>query len=65
MFGCRREAPLPEVPKEVVVVSDAQSTLNEFEISRSIRGVCGASNPVEPPGDPFDPGLAYIETMAT
>jgi hypothetical protein len=50
------EAPLPELPEEVVVVPDAQSTPDEFEISRPIRGVCGASNPVVPPtGGPIDP----------
>jgi hypothetical protein len=52
----RSEAPLPELLEEVVVVPDAQSALNEFEISRPVRGVCGASNPVVPPGDPIDPG---------
>jgi hypothetical protein len=44
----RSEAPLPELPEEVVV-PDAQSALNEFEISRPVRGVCGASNLVVPP----------------
>jgi hypothetical protein len=43
------EAPLPEHPEEVVVVPDAQSAPNEVEISRPVRGVCGASNPVVPP----------------
>jgi hypothetical protein len=50
------EAPLPELPEEVVVVPDAQSASNEIEISRPDRGVCGASNPVVPPGDPIDLG---------
>ena len=50
------EAPLPEPPEEVVVVPDAQSAPNEVEISRLVRVVCGASNPVVPPGDPIDPG---------
>jgi hypothetical protein len=49
------EAPLPELLEEVVVVPDAQSGPNEVEISRPIRGVCGSSNPVVPPGDPIDP----------
>jgi hypothetical protein len=44
----RIEVPLPELPEEVVVVPDAQSGPNEFEISRPVRGVCGASNPVVP-----------------
>jgi hypothetical protein len=43
------EAPLPELPEEVVVVPDAQSGTNKFEISRPVRGVCGASNLVVPP----------------
>jgi hypothetical protein len=50
------EAPLPELREGVVVVLDAQSAPNAVEISRPVRGVCGASNPVVPPGDPFDPG---------
>jgi hypothetical protein len=45
----RIEAPLPELPEEVVVVLDAQLGTNEYEISRPLRGVCGASNPVVPP----------------
>jgi hypothetical protein len=45
----RSEAPLTELPEEVVVVPDAQSAPNEFKISRPVRGVCGASNPVVPP----------------
>jgi hypothetical protein len=45
----RSEAPLPEFPEEVVVVPDAQSAPNEAEISRPIRDICGASNPVVPP----------------
>jgi hypothetical protein len=45
----RIEAHLPELPKEVVVVSDVQSGPNEFEISRPVRDICGASNPVVPP----------------
>jgi hypothetical protein len=45
----RIEAHLPQLPEEVVVVHDAQSGPNEFEISRPVRGVCGASNPVVPP----------------
>jgi hypothetical protein len=36
----RIEAHLPELPKEVVVVLDAQSGLNECEISRPVCGVC-------------------------
>jgi hypothetical protein len=52
----RIEAPLPELPEEVVVVPDAQSGPNEYEIYRPLHGVCGASNPVVPPGDPNDPG---------
>jgi hypothetical protein len=44
------EAPLPELSgKKVVVVPDAQSTPNEVEISRPVRGACGASNPVLSP----------------
>jgi hypothetical protein len=43
------EAPLSELLEEVVVVPDAQSTTNEVEISRPVRGVCGASNPVVHP----------------
>jgi hypothetical protein len=50
------EAPLPELPEEVVVVSGAQSAPNEVEISRPVRGVCGALNLLVPPGDPIDPG---------
>jgi hypothetical protein len=50
------EAPLHEFPEELPVVSDAQSAPNEVEISRLVRVVCGASNPVVPPGDPIDPG---------
>jgi hypothetical protein len=50
------EAPLPELLEEVVVVLDAQSSPNEFEISHPVRGVCWASNPVVPLGDPIDPG---------
>jgi hypothetical protein len=42
------EAPLPELSEEVVVLPDAQSAPNEVEISRLVRGVCGASNPVVP-----------------
>jgi hypothetical protein len=42
------EAPLPELPKEVVVLPYAQSAPNEVEISRPVRGVCGASNLVVP-----------------
>ena len=45
----RIEAPLLELSEEVVVVPYAQSGLNEYEISRPLRGVCGASNPVVPP----------------
>jgi hypothetical protein len=52
----RSEALVLELPEEVVVVPDAQSTPNEVEISHPVRGVCGASNPVVPPGDPFDLG---------
>jgi hypothetical protein len=52
----RIEAPLLELPEEVVIVPDAQSGPNEYEISCRLRGVCGASNPVAPPGDPIDPG---------
>jgi hypothetical protein len=52
----RIEAPLLELQEEVVVVPDAQSVSNEYEISHPLRGVCGASNPVVPPGDPIDPG---------
>jgi hypothetical protein len=50
------EAPLPELPEEVVVVPDAQSGPNEFEISPPIHGICGASNLVVPPVDPIDLG---------
>ena len=52
----RSEAPLPEVLEEVDVVPDAQSAPNEVEISRPVRVICGASNLVEPLGDPFDLG---------
>jgi hypothetical protein len=45
----RIKAPLLELPEEVVVVPDAQSGPNEFEISRPVCGVCGASNSVVPP----------------
>jgi hypothetical protein len=45
----RIEAPLLELLEEVVVVSDAQSGPNEYEISRPLPDVCGASNPVVPP----------------
>jgi hypothetical protein len=45
----RSEAPLPELLEEVDVVPDAQSAPNEVEISRPVRGVCGASNPVVSP----------------
>jgi hypothetical protein len=45
----RIEAPLLELPEEVVVVPDAQSGTNEYEIYRPLRGVFGASNPVVPP----------------
>jgi hypothetical protein len=51
----RTEAPLPELSEEVVVVPDAQSGPNEYKISCPVRGVCGVSNPVVPPGDPIDP----------
>jgi hypothetical protein len=40
------EAHLPDRPEEVVVMADAQSAPNKVEISRPVRGVCGASNPV-------------------
>jgi hypothetical protein len=43
------EAPLVELPEEVVVVPDAQSGPHEYGISRPLPGVCGASNPVVPP----------------
>jgi hypothetical protein len=43
------EAHLPELPEEVVVVPDAQLGPNEYEISRPVRDVCGASNLVVPP----------------
>jgi hypothetical protein len=43
------EAPLLELPDEVVVMPDAQSAPNEVEISHPVRCVCGASNPVVPP----------------
>ena len=43
------EAHLPELPEEVVVVPDAQPGPNEYEISRRVCGVCGASNSVVPP----------------
>jgi hypothetical protein len=52
----RIEAPLVELPEEVVVVPDAQSGPHEYGISRPLPGVCGASNPVVPPRDPIDPG---------
>jgi hypothetical protein len=45
----RIEAPLVELLEEVVVVPDAQSGPHEYEISRPLPGVCGASNPVVPP----------------
>jgi hypothetical protein len=45
----RIEAPLLELPEEVVVVPDAQSGLNEYKISHRLRDVCGASNPVVTP----------------
>jgi hypothetical protein len=45
----RIEAPLVELPEEVVVVPDAQSGPHEYEISHPLPGVCGASNPVVPP----------------
>jgi hypothetical protein len=45
----RIEASLLELSEEVVVVPYAQSGLNEYEISRPLRGVCGDSNPVVPP----------------
>jgi hypothetical protein len=45
----RIEAPLVELPEEVVVVPDAQSGPHEYEISCPLPGVCGASNPVVPP----------------
>ena len=45
----RIEAPLVELPEEVVVVPDAQSGLHEYEISRPLLGICGASNLVVPP----------------
>jgi hypothetical protein len=43
------EAPLVELPEEVVVVPDAQSGPHEYGISCPLPGVCGASNPVVPP----------------
>jgi hypothetical protein len=45
----RIEAPLLELLEEVVVVPDAQSSPHEYDISRPLPGVCGASNPVVPP----------------
>jgi hypothetical protein len=45
----RSEAPLPELPEDVNVVLDAQSAPNEVQISRPVRGVCGALNLVVPP----------------
>jgi hypothetical protein len=45
----RIEAPLVELPEEVVVVPDAQSGPHEYGISRPLPSVCGASNPVVPP----------------
>jgi hypothetical protein len=45
----RIEAPLVELPEEVVVVADAQSRPHEYGISHPLPGVCGASNPVVPP----------------
>jgi hypothetical protein len=45
----RIEAPLVELPEEMVVVPDAQSGPHEYGISRPLLGVCGASNPVVPP----------------
>jgi hypothetical protein len=44
----RNEAHLPDLSEEVVVVPDAQSVPNKFEISRHVRGVCGASIPMVP-----------------
>jgi hypothetical protein len=40
------EATLRERPEEVVVVADAQSTPNEVEISRPVRGICGPLIPM-------------------
>jgi hypothetical protein len=48
----RIEAPLVELPEEVVVVPDAQSGPHEYGISRPLPGVCGASIPVVPPKRP-------------
>jgi hypothetical protein len=45
----RIEAPLLELPEEVVVVPDAQSAPNEYEISHPLSDFCGAFNPVLPP----------------
>ena len=45
----RIEAPLVELPEEVVVAPDAQSGPHEYGISRPLPGVCGASNPMVPP----------------
>jgi hypothetical protein len=45
----RIEAPLVELPEEVVVVPDAQSGPHEYQISRPLPGVCGDPNPVVPP----------------
>jgi hypothetical protein len=42
------EAPLLELPIEVVVVSNAQSVLNKVDIFRPVRGVCGVWDPVGP-----------------
>jgi hypothetical protein len=52
----RIEAPLLELPEEVAVVPDAQSGSHEYDISRPLPVVCGASNLVVPPGDPIDLG---------
>jgi hypothetical protein len=45
----RIEAPLVELPEEVVVMPDAQSGPHEYGISRPLPGFCGASNLVVPP----------------
>jgi hypothetical protein len=43
------EAPLPDHLEEVVIVANAQSAPNEVDISRPVRGVCGALNHVVAP----------------
>jgi hypothetical protein len=39
--ACHIEAPLVELPEEVIVVPDAQSGPHEYEIFHPLPGVCG------------------------